>query len=533
MRAILFVFLLATAEAQVRTSDIATGAGQNWLTYAGTYQGSSVSSLKDITPENVSNLVPKWTFRVPKADGLRTRPIVYNGVMYITNTNEMYALDARSGRVVWHYVDLKSKKKEGVNRGSAILGDKVYFVTADIHLVALDRRTGGLVWRKQYGEIEKGMFASCAPLAAETKIIVGVAGGDTGMRGYVAALDAETGEEKWRTYTVPAPGEKGSESWGKTIDYGGGATWLSGTYDPELKTLYWPTGNPWPDFYAGDRKGDNLYTCSVVALDVDTGQMKWYFQFTPGDTHDWDAQSWPMLVDLPYQGKTRKLMLHANRNGFLYVLDRTTGEYLRSSKLVNLLDWASGIDPKGRPIVVPDKEPTPAGTRVCPGVQGATNWMSQAFLPTTKWLYLATLEQCDIFTSSSKDPVPNAGFSGGGAGPKPKDRGQFFLRAYDPLTGERKWEYPMTGPGTMWGGTIGTVTGVIFTADDDGHLIAVDAKEGKHLWHYQMGEPLNASPIIYSVDGKEYVAVAASTAIFSFGLFEPVKSIPVPVTKIQ
>lgn len=533
MRGLFLLLTVCSLFAQVRPEDIAAGPGANWLTYAGDYQANGVSSLTEITPENVNRLTPKWTFRIPKGDGLRVRPIVYNGVMYVTKANELYALDARSGRQIWRYVDVKTKKKEAVNRGAAIMGDKVFFVTADIHCVALDRRTGGLLWRVPYGDIEKGMFASAAPLAVEGQIIVGVAGGDTGMRGYVTSLDAETGAEKWRTYTVPAKGEKGSETWGNYIEYGGGATWLSGTYDPQLKTLYWATGNPWPDFYAGDRRGDNLYTCSLIALDVETGKMKWHFQFTPGDTHDWDAQSWPVLVDLPYQGKLRKLVFHANRNGFLYVLDRTTGEYLRSSKLVENLDWATGIDAKGRPILVPGKEPTPSGNRVCPSVIGATNWMSQVFHPATKWLYVMTLEECDIYTSSSKEPVPNAGFSGGGAGPKPKDKGQWFLRAFDPLTGERKWQYPMTGPGTSWTGAVGTKTGVIFSGDDDGHLIAVDAKTGQHLWHYQMGEQIFASPMMYGVGGRQHVAIASSTGITSFALFEPVKSVPVPATKIE
>ncbi len=527
-----FCLLAATAGAQVTFDDLRQSPNQNWLTYAGGYSGQGLSPLTQITPENAQNVVPKWTFNVPKAKGLRARPIVADGVMYYTNTNAIYALDARSGRVIWRYVDTQAKK-EAVNRGAAIFGNSVYFVTSDCFLVSLDRRTGGLAWRKQYGNIKDGVFCSSAPVAINGKIIVGTAGGDEGMRGYLAALDAATGKELWRTYTIPARGEPGSETWGNYIEYGGGATWLSGTYDAATNTLFWTTGNPWPDFYGGDRKGDNLYSCSLLALDADTGKMKWYFQFTPGDWHDWDAQSWPILADVSYEGKPRKVIFHANRNGFLYLLDRETGKYLKSSKLIDNLDWASGIDAKGRPIPVPGKDPTPEGNRVCPGVRGATNWMSQSWNPATGLLSVVVLEQCDIFTSSSKTPEPGKNFAGGGAGPKPNDAGQFFLRAINPLTGERKWQYPMTGKAEMWAGVTGTVTGVLFAGDDDGHLIAIDAKSGKHLWHYQTGDNIYASPVTFMVEGKQYVSIANATSIFTFGLFEPVKSVPVPPMKIQ
>ena len=526
-RAILFaVLVIGSAAGQVRYEDILKGPNENWLTYAGSYSGQRHSPLKQIGVNNAGSIVPKWTYHMPKANGLRTNPIVYDGIMYVTNSNEVRALDARTGQLVWEYKDTRSKK-DAVNRGAAILGDQVFFTTGDVYLVSLDRRNGSVLWQKQYGRIEDGLFAPSAPLVVKDKVIVGVAGGDSGMRGYICAFSAKTGEELWRLYTVPGKGEPGSETWGEFEEWGGAATWLSGTYDPDLNLLYWTTGNPWPDFYSGDRKGDNLYSCSVIAVDVNTGKMKWYFQFTPGDTHDWDAQSWPVLVDLPYGGRPRKLLLHANRNGFLYVLDRSTGEYLSSSRLVEKLDWAKGIGKDGRPIVIPGKDPTPTGNRVCPGVRGATNWMSQSFNPDTKLLYVVTLEQCDYFTSSAKRPEPKKNFSGGGATTKPLDLGQFFLRAFEPATGKRVWEYPMTGPAETWAGTVSTAGGIIFFGDDDGHLVAVDAKNGRHLWHYQMGEGLTASPITYAVDGKQYVAIASATAIFSFGLFEPMPSVPV------
>lgn len=521
-----------TAAAQVRHEDILKGPGNDWLTYAGGYDAQHHSPLTQINAANAGSLTVKWVFHVPKANGLRTHPVVHDGVMYITNTNTVYALDAATGRQIWMWKDPRAKK-EGVNRGVALMGDRVFFCTADVHLVALDRRTGNLIWQKKYGDIEKGLFASAAPLAVKDKVLVGVAGGDTGMRGYLTAFSAATGEELWRTYTIPGRGEAGSETWSKElIDWGGAATWLSGSYDPALNLAYWTTGNAWPDFYGGNREGDNLYTSSLLAMDLDTGKIKWHFQFTPHDTHDWDAQSWPVLVDMPWEGKPRKLVFHANRNGFWYVLDRTTGQFLRATKLVDKLDWASGVDAKGRPILVKGKDPTPAGNVTCPGVRGATNWMSPSYNPATGLFYIMTVEQCDIYTSSAKEPEPMKGFSGGGAGKNPQTPGNFVLRAFDPKTGKRVWEYPMTGPMEAWPGTLSTAGGVIFSADDDGHLLALDAKTGQALWHFGMGETIATSPMSYAVKGKQHVAIASATAIFSFGLFEPAKPTMQPTVKV-
>jgi alcohol dehydrogenase (cytochrome c) len=528
-RTLLITSLLCVcASAQVRYEDIAKGPGENWLTYAGSYQGWRYSPLKKITVENAGSLTPNWVYHVPNAKGLRTSPLVYKGVMYVTNSNSVYAIDARSGRLIWQYLDTRAKG-QGVNRGAAILGDRVYFTSNDNYLTALDRQTGVVIFSKNFADASKGISSTSAPLIVKDKVIVGSAGGDSGMRGFVAALSADTGDEIWRTYTVPAKGEPGSETWGGFVEWGGGATWLSGTFDPETNTLYWTTGNPWPDFAGKPRKGDNLYTCSLVALDLETGKWKWHFQFTPHDTHDWDAQSWPVLIDMEFRGKMRKVVLHANRNGFFYVLDRTTGEFLRATQLIDKVTWASGIDDKGLPITLPGKDPTPEGNWVCPSVKGATNWMGQSYHPGTGLLYVLTLEQCGMFNSSSQEPVPMKNFSGGGA---TEDGGQVILRAIDPKTAKRAWEYPMTGGGRMWTGTVSTAGGVLFSGDDDGHLLALDAKTGKHLWHFNMGELLTASPITYEVDGKQYVAIASATAIFSFGLFEPMQSVPLPKVTI-
>ena len=530
MRVCLWMAIVCVSvPAQVRFEDILKGPGENWLTYAGSYSGWRFGPGRQITPQNAGSLAAKWAYHVPDARGLQTTPIVYDGVMYVTNANTVYALDARRGRLIWKYSDARAAR-QGNNRGVGILGDRIYFTSADNYLTALDRRNGGVIFTRKFGNLSDGVTSSAPVFIAKDKVIVGHAGGDSGIRGSVAALSAATGEELWRTYTIPAQGEPGSETWGGFREWGGAGTWLSGTYDPELNTLYWTTGNAWPDFNGTWREGDNLYTSSLLALDLDTGKRKWHFQFTPHDTHDWDAQSWPVLLDLEWKGKLRKLVVHANRNGFFYVLDRITGEYLRATKLIDNVSWATGIDDKGRPILVPGKDPTPEGNWVCPSVKGATNWMSQSYNPGTGLLYVITLEQCGMYTRSAQKPVPMKNFSGGGA---TEEGGQVFLRALNPTTGERVWEYPMTGIGSMWAGAVSNGGGVVFAGDDDGNVIALEARTGKHLWNFNVGERLTASPIVYELDGNQYVAIASASAIFSFGLFEPVKAVPLPKVAIQ
>ncbi|MEZ5398149.1 MAG: PQQ-binding-like beta-propeller repeat protein [Bryobacteraceae bacterium] len=530
MKTFIALALVGAASAQVRYEDIRNGPGADWLTYAGSYDGQRHSPLTQITPANAPNLTAKWVFHVPQTRRLESVPLVRDGVLYFTNSNEIFALDGRSGRQIWTYRD-DSVKAQRVNRGAALLGDKVYFVTSDCHLVALNAKSGALAWSSQYADPKKGYFCPAAPLAAKDKLIVGVGGGDSGMRGFLAAMNAETGAEAWRLYTVPARGEPGSESWGDlTLDWGGAGTWLSGTFDPELNLLYWTTGNPWPDFYAGHRAGgDNLYSDSLIAVDLDTGKMKWYFQFTPRDVWDWDAQSWPILIDLPWEGSAtpRKLVFHANRNGFFYVLDRTTGKFLRATRLAELITWAKGIDPEtGRPDMAPDMAPSAGGTEVCPSVRGVTNWMSQTYDAKLGLYFLPALEQCDIYTSSAKTPEPMKGFAGTGGEQIPSRPGKFYMRAFSAATGNKAWEYPMTGKGAMWAGTVSTASGVLFFGDDDGQLVALESKTGKHLWHFNTGQGLTASPITYEIAGKQYVAIATQTDVMAFGLFEPVRHVP-------
>ena len=499
-------------------SQIRAGEDANWLTYAGDYASHRYSPLRQITRENVRSLVSSWVYHVDGATHLEATPLVYDGVMYVTNSNEVHAIDARTGRSIWKYHDDQAKRSD-VNRGVAILGDRVFFITSDAHLVALNRKTGGALWDRSYADTTRGQFATLAPMAVKDRVIVGVSGGDSGMRGFVAVFSAATGDELWRFWTVPAKGEPGAETWGEMgPEWGGAATWLSGSYDPKLNLIYWTAGNPWPDFYGGARHGDNLYSDSLLALDADTGKLKWYFQFTPHDTRDWDAQAWPVLLDTTYAGRPRKILVHPNRNGFLYVLDRVTGEFLRATPYADRLNWAKGIDAKGRPMENPGMEPSPNGTRICPSVRGASNWMSPTYSPQTGLLYVPTLEECDLYSSSAQTPEAMKNFAGTGGDPIAKEPGKFYLRALDPHTGEKRWEYPMTGHGDMWAGTVSTAGGIVFFGDDDGQLVAVDAATGRHLWHFNLGQNITASPITFMADGKQYVTIAAATDVFTFAL---------------
>lgn len=517
-----------TLAAQVTYDDITKSPNSNWLTYAGDYRGLRHSPLTQINRTNAASVVPQWTYRIPKATRLEATPLVSNGVMYITSGNEVHALDAATGRPIWMYRDDRAARTQ-VNRGVALYGDKVFAVTADCFLYALDRRSGAVAWTKQYADEKDGYYCTSAPLAVKDRVIVGVGGGDSGMRGFLASFHPDTAEEQWRFWTIPSKGEPGSESWGeKTLKLGGAATWLTGTYDPDLNLLYWTTGNPWPDLYDDIRPGDNLYSCSLVAIDAATGKLKWHFQFTPHDTHDWDAQSWPILINRTVKGKPRKAVAIANRNGFFYTLDRTTGEFLLAKQLVDLQTWAKGIDAKGRPIEIENNAPDLKGNRACPSLRGAANWMSSSYNPATGLIYIPTFESCDVYTKDPREPEPFKNSMGGTAEAVPTNPGKFFLRALDPTTGERKWQYPMTGPGNAWPGTVTTAGGLVFFADDDGHLVAVDAATGKHLWHFSIGDQISASPMVYSVKGKQYVAIAAHSGVHVFGLFAPARPLAVP-----
>jgi alcohol dehydrogenase (cytochrome c) len=504
------------AHAQVFDKELAQSPGEDWLTYHGDYQARRFSPLSQINKGNVAGLVPKWVRHFDTTSDLEATPLVYKGVMYTTSSNELYALDALTGREVWHYRSTGSPNR-GVNRGAAILGDQVFFSTSDCHLISLRRTNGAALWDQEYASRAAGYSCSSAPLAVKDKLIVGVA--SSGKTCYVAAIAASSGKEIWRVWAVPKEGEPGADTWGKfPLKEGGGPTWTTASYDPELNLLYVPTGNPWPDFYGGDRPGDNLYTDSILALDADTGKMRWFFQFVPHDTHDWDANEAPVLTDAVFQGRSRKLLIQANRNGFYYVLDRESGEFLMGKPFVKELNWATGLDAKGRPMLAARTDPSAAGTLTCPSVHGATNWWSPSLNNDLGLLYVVALEQCEIYYSSRQKPVASSGFRGTGHNIINSRPGQFYLRALETATGKTRWEFPMPGPTTMWAGTVATAGNLVFSADDDGDLVAFDAASGKALWHFFTGSNLHASPMTFGVDGNQYLAIASGTNLITFGL---------------
>ena len=505
-------------------NDIAHPKPGTWPTYHGNESGNRFSNLDQINTNNVSGLTAKWMFPITAPRALENTPLVVDGVMYVTTVNEVWALDARGGRQIWHYSRPRTPgvigdAESGINRGVAILGDRVFLVTDNAHLIALHRFTGQLLWDVEMADYHKHYGATSAPLVVKDLVISGTSGGDEGIRGMLSAFKAATGELAWRFWTVPAPGEPGSETWvGRAWEHGCASTWLTGTYSPEDDTVYWPTGNPCPDYNGDERKGDNLYSSSVVALNPDTGKLKWHFQFTPHDLHDWDATETPMLVDTNFHGSPRKLLLQGNRNGFFYVLDRTNGKFLLAKPFVKNLTWASGIGADGRPILRPDSDPTPEGTRTCPSVSGATNWPATAFSPSTGLFYMVGSESCNTFTKNDIWWIPGKSFYGGGTRREATDVDTHFVKAIDIQTGNTAWELPNTGGGNEGSGVMATAGGLIFFGDASGAFIAADAKTGKLLWHFNAGQQWKGAPMTYTIGGVQYIGVAGGNTILAFAL---------------
>jgi len=501
---------------------------QRWLTYSGDYSGRRHSPLTQITQQNVARLKPEWTFQtgtMTRGRGFEATPLLWDGVLYVTGSNNLaWALDARTGRPFWSYRrelpnDLTYGAQAPVNRGFAILDNRLFMVTLDAHLLAFDRATGKILWDTILADYKIGYSSTLAPLAIDDKLIVGISGGEYPTRGFIDAYDPATGKRVWRFNTIPNPGEKGSETWPATagvLERGGGATWMTGTYDPELNMLYWGTGNPNPDYYGADRKGDNLYTNSLVALDAATGALKWHYQFTPHDTHDWDANQVPVLADWPdppsrsFGGTGRKVVMQANRNGFFYVLDRRTGELLFGKPFTDTT-WAREIGKDGRPIVLNE------GDKGCiPDMWGGTNFNPPTYDPALRMFFLNTRETCATYEAQEPKIAPGR-TSFGGVVRMDRDKAYGALRALDATTGERKWEFKYPQP-TM-AGVLSTASGLVFAGDNEGNLMAFDAKSGKNLWRYSTGTPIwGAAPMTYMLDGKQHIVVASGTTLLSFVL---------------
>ena len=545
---------LAAASAQVPFERLRGAADepQNWLTYSGSYFSQRYSELDQIAPDNVGDLELQWVYQTPVMGPWQSTPIVVDGVMYLTQRpNDIVALDARTGRVYWIYRHPTSPDHLACcganNRGVAVLGDKVFMATLDAHVVAIDATTGAELWRVEVADMRLAYAFTLAPLAVDGKVIVGSTGGDQGIRGFIAALDAETGEEVWRFHTIPGPGEPGHETWEpcppnpetycdpEAWRHGGAAAWLTGSYDPELNLIYWGTGNPGPDYNRAQRPGDNLYSCSVVALDADTGELRWHFQFTPADPYDFDSVQIPVLADITRNNVEFKVMLWANRNGFYYVLDRATGRFLTGLPFVSL-NWAEGLDDSGRPV----ETPQPPGEPTYPGLLGATNWYSPAYSPRTELFYVPAWEgYASVFAGVPQEYVPGRSFTGRTVEGFPRtysavpdapvlpftrgpindwtnESGQGAILAMDALTGEQRWKFELTD--VITSGILTTGSELLFTGLRSGYFQAHDAGTGDLLWKASLGAQITNGPMTYEVDGRQYVAIISGHSLSTFAL---------------
>ncbi len=514
------LFTAATAQAQVTFERLANSGKepQNWMTYSGDYSGKRFSGLDQIHVTNANTMVAKWVYQTAATGKLETTPLVVDGILYATAQDDRaFALDARTGRPIWMYQrQLPSDIRPccgRVNRGVAILGDKVFMGTLDAHVIALDAKTGAVIWDATAADYRTGHSFTVAPLAVKNLVVIGISGGEYGVRGFIDAYDADTGQRKWRFYTVPGPGEPGHDTWsGDSWKVGGAPAWNTGTYDPATNQIFWPTGNPAPSNRGDDRAGDNLYSNSLLALNADTGKLNWYFQFTRHDEHDWDATQVPVIIN----AGDRKLIVQADRNGYFYVIDRTNGKLISATPF-GKTTWSDEKDAAGRPVANKTAPPTLEGHTVCPGALGTTNFFPPTYDPLTGLFYVTARDQCDIF---SKAPQPyEAGHAFYGSAYFPSDEAEpylGFLKAIDPVTGEIKKKFQHTSP--SWSGVLSTAGGLVFSGDAEGNFIAFDAVSLKPLWHFQMGGAVYAGPMAFAVDGKEYVAIAAGSALYAFGL---------------
>ncbi len=492
----------------------------NWLTYSRTLDGQRFSPLTEINTGNVSRLKVKWAYQFADPQN-EVSPIVVNGIVYITGPNSAAALDGQTGRTLWNWkralpTDFRSIGFGHSSRGAAVLDGNLYVATLDGFLIALDLKSGAERWSSKVLDYKTGYSMTMAPLAIDGKVVVGVSGGEAGIRGFIDAYDAKTGTRAWRFRTIPAPGEPGHDTWaGDSWKTGGAPTWVTGAYDPQLKLVYWGIGNPAPDWNGDVRRGDNLYSCSLVALDAETGKLRWYFQFTPHDTHDWDSAHVPVLFDSTVNGVRRKLVAVANRNAFYYVLDRVTGEYL-SGRQYAKQTWAKGLDSNGRPILSGNAEPVKEGVLVWPNANGATVWFSPSYSPATGYFYVAVREIGSRYFKRDTPYKPGMEFMGGGEEELPADDSWGAIRALQAETGELRWEFKLHSP--PWAGVMSTAGGLVFSGSDEGNFYALDAQTGKPLWDFQTGSAIAANPVSFTIDGHQCIAIAADRVLYVFGL---------------
>jgi alcohol dehydrogenase (cytochrome c) len=499
--------------------------GSKWLTFGGNFQNHRFSPLTQITPDNVAKLQPMWTFQTATVGNFETTSLLRDNILYVTGPlNVAWAIDARTGRQLWRY--RRELPITGltaccglVNRGFAMLGDKLFMTTLDAHLLALDAKTGSIVWDASMATYQDGYAATIAPIIAKDKVIVGIAGGEYGVRGFIDAYDANTGKLAWRFYTIPGPGEPGNESWsGNSWKTGGAAIWTTGAFDPELNLLYYGTGNPGPDYHSASREGDNLYSDSIVAVDADSGKLRWAFQFTPHDVHDYDSTQVPILADLTINGQLRKVVMFANRNGFFYTLDRVTGKIIVAKTYVNTT-WAKELDAQGRPILLPNQTPDEKGELTCPDAIGATNFWQPSFDPRQQLFFVTAREVCAIFYGFETPYIPGQRFTGGAQQVVNRRDNKPYgaVRAIDPKTIEKKWEFVMPTPSR--GGILTTASNLLFSGDNEGNVFALDSRNGKLLWRYQLGANLyGTSPTTFMLDGRQVLLVPSGTTLTAWAL---------------
>jgi alcohol dehydrogenase (cytochrome c) len=489
----------------------------SWPTYNGDYSGRRHSPIRQINTSNAGMLTMAWGFQtdVSGGPGLKSTPLLVDGTLYFTEPDDVWAVDARTGQQKWHY---RYRANEGLHigqRGVGMYKGRLYFETPDAHLLSLDARSGEVLWDVQLADVKLGYWTTMAPLVIRNHIIVGVSGDFNDLHGFIDSFDPETGKLQWRWDALPKPGEPGSETWpanSDAIQHGGGMTWITGTYDPSLNLLYWGTGNPNPVLAGGTRPGDNLFTCSIVAIDPDTGKLRWYFQPSPHDVHDWDAVQTPVIVDADFHGKPRKLLLQASRNGYYFALDRTNGKPLLSVPYEEI-NWSAGVNKRGQPIGKVDKYPNPAGTLVAPGILGATNWMSPSFDSEEGLLLVNAHRSFSLYYDlGSRKPE-------GFAGQYSLVWTRSSLKAIDYETGKTRWQHDL-GLGDDWAGVLSTAGGLVFTADVHGNLLGLDAKSGTTLWHAYAGGLVQSAPITYELDGRQYVVFGAHNVLYAFALPE-------------
>lgn len=490
-----------------------------WTSYGNNSLGWRFSELSEINIANVAKLAPTWMRQLTVPGRYETSPLAAGGLLYVTGpSNSGWALDALTGHPIWSY---KKAVPAGVNyccgqvnRGFAMWKDRLFKVNIEGTLVALDARSGTVLWEKKIEDYKKGYSATSAPLVVKNLVVTGIAGAEFGTRGLVDAYDAQTGERVWRFYTVASEGDPNVKTWGAdSWKRGGGSTWITGTYDPELNLVYWGTGNPGPDMNGDVRPGDNLYTCSMVALDADTGKLKWHFQYTPHDVHDWDAISDPVLAEVPFRGRRVKAVIQANRNGFYYALDRSNGRFLLA-KAYTKVTWADSIDSNGKPKLISGNEPSEDGTRTCPGIGGGHNWQGQAYSPRTGLLYFPSSINCMLFYKTTQEYAEGGWYQASTVGGTEHGTGEIV--AVDAATGETRWKFPMISSTSA--GMLATAGGLVFGADGQGYLIAFDARSGAVLWKFQTGAGISSPPISYGLHGRQYVAVTAGQTFIAFAL---------------